>query len=67
MWSRHEPSSAVQTSAAMLADKVASVVATDAEVCTALDGSCLLHIEGGLSRSGTPVRAVHLAEILASA
>jgi len=54
------------TSAAMLADKVASVVATDAEVCTALDGSCLLHIEGGLSRAGTSVRAVHLAEILAS-
>ena len=54
------------TSAAMLADKVASVVATDAEVCTALDGSCLLHIGGGLSRAGTSVRAVHLAEILAS-
>ncbi len=33
------------TSAAMLADKVAAVVATGAEVCTALDGSCLLHIE----------------------
>jgi L-lactate dehydrogenase complex protein LldE len=55
------------TSAAMLADKVASVRATDADVCTALDGSCLLHIEGGLSRAGTSVRAVHLAEILASA
>ena len=54
------------TSTAMLADKVASVAATDAEVCTALDGSCLLHIEGGLSRTGAPVRAVHLAEILAS-
>ena len=54
------------TSTAMLADKVASVAETDAEVCTALDGSCLLHIEGGLSRAGAPVRAVHLAEILAS-
>ena len=54
------------TSAAMLADKVAAVVATDAEVCTALDGSCLLQIEGGLSRARHAVRAVHLAEILAS-
>jgi len=54
------------TSAAMLEDKVASVIATNAGVCTALDGSCLLHIEGGLSRAGTSVRALHLAEILAS-
>ena len=50
----------------MLADKCASVVASGAEVCTAVDGSCLLQIGGGLARSGTGVRALHLAEILAS-
>jgi L-lactate dehydrogenase complex protein LldE len=54
------------TSAAMLADKLACVQRTGAEVCTALDNSCLLHIGGGLSRQRTGVRAVHLAEILAS-
>jgi L-lactate dehydrogenase complex protein LldE len=54
------------TSSAMLADKCASVEASGAEVCTALDGSCLLQIGGGLSRRGSDVRAVHLAEILAS-
>jgi L-lactate dehydrogenase complex protein LldE len=53
-------------SAAMLADKTAAVQATGASVCTALDASCLLHIGGGLSRQGLPVRARHLAEILAS-
>jgi len=54
------------TSSAMLADKCASVEASGADVCTALDGSCLLQIGGGLSRRGPCVRAVHLAEILAS-
>ena len=54
------------TSAAMLADKVAHVLATGAEACTAGDSSCLLHIGGGLTRNRTGVRAVHLAEILAS-
>lgn len=54
------------TSAAMLADKMAAVTATGAEVCTAGDSSCLMHIGGGLSRVGSPVRTVHLAEILAS-
>lgn len=54
------------TSAAMLADKMAAVAATGAEVCTAGDSSCLMHIGGGLSRIGSAVRTVHLAEILAA-
>jgi L-lactate dehydrogenase complex protein LldE len=53
-------------STAMLADKMSSVVSTRAEVCTAGDSSCLMHIGGGLSRLRTGVRTVHLAEILAS-
>jgi L-lactate dehydrogenase complex protein LldE len=55
-----------ETSTAMLADKCASIVASGADVCTAVDGSCLMQIGGGLSRNGTGVRALHLAEILAS-
>jgi L-lactate dehydrogenase complex protein LldE len=53
------------TSAAILADKVANVVATGAEVCVAADNSCLLQIGGGLSRGRTGVRTAHLAEVLA--
>jgi L-lactate dehydrogenase complex protein LldE len=53
-------------STAMLADKMANVLATGAEICTAGDASCLMHIGGGLSRLRAGVRAVHLAEILAS-
>jgi L-lactate dehydrogenase complex protein LldE len=54
------------TSLAMLSDKVRNVLDTRAEVCTAGDSSCLMHIGGGLSRGRTGVRTVHLAEILAS-
>jgi L-lactate dehydrogenase complex protein LldE len=35
-------------------------------VLCALDNSCLMHIGGGLSRAGSPVRVMHLAEILAA-
>jgi L-lactate dehydrogenase complex protein LldE len=54
------------TSTAMLADKMRNLLATGAEVCTAGDSSCLMHIGGGLSRLRTGVKTVHLAEILAS-
>jgi L-lactate dehydrogenase complex protein LldE len=54
------------TSSAMLDDKCGSVEASGAEFCTAVDGSCLLQIGGGLSRRGSRIRAIHLAEILAS-
>jgi L-lactate dehydrogenase complex protein LldE len=53
-------------STAMLADKIAQVRETRADVCTAGDASCLMHIGGGLSRLHTGIRSVHLAEILAS-
>ena len=53
------------TSTAMLADKMSSVLATRAEVVTAGDSSCLMHIGGGLSRLKTGVRPVHLAQVLA--
>jgi L-lactate dehydrogenase complex protein LldE len=54
------------TSSAMLADKCAALESTGADVCTAVDGSCLLQIGGGLSRRRSAVRAMHLAEILAA-
>jgi L-lactate dehydrogenase complex protein LldE len=55
-----------ETSTAMLGDKVANVKSTGAEVLTAGDYSCLLHIGGGLSKLRAGVRTLHLAEILAS-
>ncbi|KUI39389.1 (Fe-S)-binding protein [Mycobacterium sp. GA-2829] len=54
------------TSTAMLADKMAHVIDSGAEICSAGDSSCLMHIGGGLSRIRSGVRTVHLAEILAA-
>jgi L-lactate dehydrogenase complex protein LldE len=54
------------TSTAMLVDKCRAIVSTGAEVCTAVDGSCLMQIGGGLSRQSASVQTMHLAEILAS-
>jgi L-lactate dehydrogenase complex protein LldE len=53
-------------SAAMLADKMESVIESRAEVLCAGDRSCLMHIGGGLERIRAGVRTMHLAEILAS-
>jgi L-lactate dehydrogenase complex protein LldE len=55
-----------ETSMAMLGDKVRCVLDTRAEVVTAGDASCLMHIGGALSRQQAGVRPVHLAEILAA-
>jgi L-lactate dehydrogenase complex protein LldE len=54
------------TSTAMLADKLRHVLGTRAELCVAADNSCLMHMGGALQRQRTGVRAVHIAEILAS-
>src|SRR2546423_14361540 len=54
------------TSTAMGLDKVADVTGTGADVLTSADTSCLMHIGGLLSREGSPLRVIHLAEILAS-
>lgn len=53
-------------SSAMLADKLRCVGETGADAVCACDASCLLHIRGGLERHRSPVRAVHLAEVLAT-
>jgi L-lactate dehydrogenase complex protein LldE len=54
------------TSMAMLSDKLARILDTRAEVCTAADNSCLMHIGGALARARAGVRTMHLAEILAA-
>ena len=53
-----------EVSAAMLTDKLAAILRAEAEVCTALDSSCLMQIGGGLARLRSGVRTAHLAEIL---
>jgi L-lactate dehydrogenase complex protein LldE len=54
------------TSMAMLSDKLSHLLNSGAEICTAADNSCLLHIGGALRHQRSRVRVMHLAEILAS-
>jgi L-lactate dehydrogenase complex protein LldE len=54
------------TSVAMLSDKLCRIVEAQAEVCVAVDNSCLMQIEGGLRRQQMGVRTMHLAEVLAA-
>ena len=54
------------TSMALLGDKLGRGLQTRAEVCTAVDTSCLMHIGGGLRRQRAGVRTMHIAEILAA-
>ena len=48
----------------MLADKIANVTSTGADTLVSCDMSCLLHIEGGLSRQDSNIRVRHLAQVL---
>ena len=52
-------------STAMLGDKMTALRATGAEVCAAVDSSCLMQIGGGLRHARAGLRTLHLAEILA--
>jgi L-lactate dehydrogenase complex protein LldE len=52
-------------SASLLQRKLANVEASGADTLVATDVSCLMHLEGGLRRRGSPIRVRHLAEVLA--
>ena len=53
-------------STAILERKLANIYATRARYVTGCDLGCLMNIQGALSREGSAVRCVHLAEILAA-
>ncbi len=53
-------------SAAMGDIKVDAILSTGAEWVVSGDSSCLLHLGGLLQRRESPVRTIHLAEVLAS-
>ena len=53
-----------EVSSAILDKKLASVEATGADCVVACDAGCLMQMSGGLSRRGSRVRAVHLAQVL---
>jgi len=53
-------------SGAMARTKIDSILRTGADTVVSIDSSCLMQLEGALSRSGSPIRTMHLAEVLAA-
>lgn len=52
-------------SGAMAQDKIEGIKRARADVVVASDSSCLMQIAGVLSRQGSPIKTMHLAELLA--
>jgi L-lactate dehydrogenase complex protein LldE len=55
-----------EVSGGMARTKIDSILRTAAEVVVSIDSSCLMQIQGALSRAGLPIGTMHLAEVLAS-
>ena len=55
-----------ELSGAMARTKIDAILRTGANTVVSLDLSCLMQIQGALSRAGSKVRTMHLAEVLAS-
>ena len=53
-------------SVAMADQKIDNAIATEAEYIVSTDTSCLMHLEGRINFNGTPIKIIHLADILAS-
>lgn len=53
-------------SSAMGQSKAENVVASGAEYVTATDPSCLMHVQGIMSKNGMKAKTIHLASILAT-
>lgn len=54
-----------EVSTAMGNDKLQAAVRAGAEVLTASDSGCLMHLAGLIHRQGLPLKTMHIAEILA--
>jgi L-lactate dehydrogenase complex protein LldE len=55
-----------EVSGGMARAKIDSIHRTGAEFVVSIDSSCLMQLQGALLRAGSPVRTLHLAEVLAS-
>jgi L-lactate dehydrogenase complex protein LldE len=56
----HEP-----ISSELLQRRLAQIEESNARVVVACDVSCLMHLEGGLRKAGSPLRCAHIAQVLA--
>jgi L-lactate dehydrogenase complex protein LldE len=55
-----------EISGGMARTKVEAIERTGASTVVSIDSSCLMQLQGALSRAGSKIRTMHLAEVLAS-
>jgi L-lactate dehydrogenase complex protein LldE len=55
-----------EVSGGLARKKIDSIVETGAKTVVSIDSSCLMQLQGAISRAGLPIRTMHLAEVLAS-
>jgi L-lactate dehydrogenase complex protein LldE len=55
-----------EISGGMARTKIEAIEGTGASTVVSIDSSCLMQIQGALSRAGSNIRTMHLAEVLAS-
>ncbi|HEV1285314.1 MAG TPA: (Fe-S)-binding protein, partial [Bryobacteraceae bacterium] len=54
-----------EISGGMVRTKIDAIERTGASTVVSIDSSCLMQIQGALSRAGSKIRTMHLAEVLA--
>jgi L-lactate dehydrogenase complex protein LldE len=55
-----------EISKSMMEDKIRAIKASGAEAVVACDAGCLMNIAGGMVKSGSPVKVLHLIDVLAA-
>jgi L-lactate dehydrogenase complex protein LldE len=55
-----------EISGGMVRTKIDAIESTGADTVVSIDSSCLMQIQGALSRAGSKIRTMHLAEVLAA-
>lgn len=55
-----------EVSGGMARTKIDSIKRTGADIVVSIDSSCLMQLQGAMSRAGLPITTMHLAEVLAS-
>ncbi len=55
-----------EVSGGMARSKIDSILRTKADTVVSIDSSCLMQLQGAISRAKLPIRTMHLAEVLAS-
>lgn len=55
-----------EVSGVMMTNKARNIIATGADYVVVAEPGCIMNIAGGLQKAGSPIKALHLVQVLAS-